>query len=184
MGDTKKGDYDLLSNKSQLTRKVLIPMKYIGDNIITLIKTQLERNIEGKCSIEGYIKNNSINIITYSSGSLKGSNVEFAVVFECDIICPVEGMLVNCVAENITKAGIKAKIPGEVSPLVIFIARDHNYMNKKFNTVKEDDTILVKIIGQRFELNDSYISVIAEIVEKPLTEKKKRSSKPKLILKE
>ena len=45
MGDTKKGDYDLLSNKSQLTRKVLISMKYIGDNIITLIKTQLERNI-------------------------------------------------------------------------------------------------------------------------------------------
>ena len=57
-------------------------------------------------------------------------------------------------------------------------------LEQKFNTVKEDETILVKIIGQRFELNDSYISVIAEIVEKPFVEKKKRSSKPKLILKE
>ena len=92
-------------------------------------------------------------------------------------------MLINAIAENITKAGIKAKIPGEYSPLVIFIARDHNYSNQKFNNIKENDEILVKVIGQRFELNDTYISVIGEVIEKKI-EKKKRPTKPKLILKD
>jgi len=31
--------------------------------------------------------------------------------------------------------------------------------------VKEDDKIMVRVIGQRFELNDPFISVIAELVK-------------------
>ena len=183
MSDTKKEEYNLLSNKSQLTRKIQIHMSLIGDNIMQLLRKKLTLDLEGKCSIEGYVLPNSIEVITYSSGSLVKSNVEFTTVFECSIINPVEGMLINAVAENITKAGIKAKVPGEFSPLVIFIARDHNYSNQKFNNIKENDEILVKVIGQRFELNDTYISVIGEVVGKKI-EKKKRSTKPKLILKD
>jgi DNA-directed RNA polymerase subunit E'/Rpb7 len=191
MADSKKNDYELIYNKSQLTRKVLIPMNVIGDNIMTLIKNKLEKDICGKCSIEGFIQPDSIENITYSSGVLNKSNVQFQVVFECGVICPVEGMLISCVVENITKAGIKAKIKGEISPLVVFIARDHNYNNTKFNNIKEQEEILVRVIGQRFELNDTYISVIAELVDKPKMElivekkeKKKRTTKPKLKLKE
>ncbi len=184
MTDTKKEEYNLLSNKSQLTRKIQIHMSLIGDNIMQLIKKKLTNELEGKCSVEGYVLPNSIEVITYSSGSLVKSNVEFTAVFECSIINPVEGMLINAVAENITKAGIKAKIQGEFSPLIIFIARDHNYNNQKFNNIKENDEILVKVIGQRFELNDAYISVIGELVEKKIIEKKKRSTKPKIILKD
>ena len=185
MTDYKKEQYNLLSNKSQLTRKVQIHMSAIGDNIIQLLKKKLMVDLEGKCSVEGYVLPNSIEILTYSSGSLVKSNAEFTVVFECGIINPVEGMLINAVVENVTKAGIKAKIPGEYSPLIIFISRDHNYTNQKFNNIKENDEILIKVVGQRFELNDTYISVIAELViEKKIIEKKKRSSKPKLILKD
>ena len=191
MADSKKNDYELIYNKSQLTRKVLIPMNLVGDNIMTLIKNKLEKDICGKCSIEGFIQPDSIENITYSSGVLNKSNVQFQVVFECGVICPVEGMLISCVVENITKAGIKAKIKGEISPLVVFIARDHNYNNTKFNNIKEQEEILVRVIGQRFELNDTYISVIAELVDKPKMElivekkeKKKRTTKPKLKLKE
>ena len=191
MADSKKNDYELIYNKSQLTRKVLIPMNVIGDNIMTLIKNKLEKDICGKCSIEGFIQPDSIENITYSNGVLNKSNVQFQVVFECGVICPVEGMLISCVVENITKAGIKAKIKGEISPLVVFIARDHNYNNTKFNNIKEQEEILVRVIGQRFELNDTYISVIAELVDKPKMElivekkeKKKRTAKPKLKLKE
>ena len=163
MSDTKKEEYNLLSNKSQLTRKIQIHMSLIGDNIMQLLKKKLKLDLEGRCSIEGYVLPNSIEVITYSSGSLVKANVEFTTVFECSIINPVEGMLINTLVENITKAGIKAKITGEYSPLVIFIARDHNYSNQKFNNIKENDEILVRVIGQRFELNDTYISIIAEL---------------------
>ena len=51
----------------------------------------------------------------------------------------------------------------DLSPLVIFIARDHHNFNDAFNNTKEGDIINVTIIGTRFELNDSYISVMAEM---------------------
>jgi len=172
--------YQLMSNKSQLTRKVHIPMKYIGDNIISLIKNKLTDVIEGKCAVEGYVVNESINVLNYSSGTLIGSNVEFQVVFECNIVCPVEGALISCVVENITKAGIKAKIPGDISPLVIFVARDHNFNEAKFNNINENETIVVKVLGQRYELNDKYISVIAEMTDKT-TEPIKKEKKPRTL---
>ena len=47
------------------------------------------------------------------------------------ICLPIEGMLIDCVAKNITKAGIKAEIDADVTPVIIFIARDHHYSNEK-----------------------------------------------------
>ena len=183
-------EYKLMSNKSQLSRKVVVPMKYVGDNIKSILFDELSKIMDGRCAIEGFVMPGTIDVISYSSGLLEMSNVIFDVVFDCNIVCPVEGMLISCVVENITKAGIKAKIPGDISPLVIFVARDHNFMEHKFKDVKENDNIVIKVIGQRYELNDKYISVIAEISDKPISsvkEKKKSGrppAKPKLKLKE
>jgi hypothetical protein len=92
--------------------------------------------------------------------------ISFEVVFECDICFPVEGMLVSCVAKNITKAGIKAESATDVpSPIVVFVTKDHHYNNAYFSEVQEGDKINVRVIGQRFELNDKYISIIGELVK-------------------
>ena len=68
-------------------------------------------------------------------------------------------------------------------------------METKFNNLVEKDNIVVKVIGQRYELNDTYRSVIAEIKDKvqPVNEETKKivkkkslksNAKPKLKLKE
>ena len=54
--------------------------------------------------------------------------------------------------------------PENPSPVVVFIARDHHFKTKEFSEIKIDDEITIKVIGIRFELNDTYISVIAELV--------------------
>jgi hypothetical protein len=74
-------------------------------------------------------------------------------------------MHINCVAKHINKAGIRAEVNETPSPVVIFIARDHNYSSPLFSQIKEDEHITVRVIGQRFELNDKYISIIAELIE-------------------
>ena len=48
---------------------------------------------------------------------------------------------------------------------MVFIARDHHIKSKYYSTIKENNLITVRVIGQRFELNDSYISIIAELIE-------------------
>jgi hypothetical protein len=66
----------------------------------------------------------------------------------------------------------------------IFVARDHNYANKQFGDVKENEKITVRIIGKRFELNDPYIVAIAALVDSgrrdPRSER--NTKKPKITV--
>ena len=153
-------------SKNILTRNVNIPFKKASKNVEAILQKQIRREIEGKCIKEGYIKRGSVSIISYSSGLMMNENLQYEVIFECFICRPVEGMVISCKVENITKAGIRAVLDDKDSPLIIFIARDHHYSNKSFSKIKEGENITVTIIGQRYELNDTYISVIAEIKTK------------------
>lgn len=162
-----------------LTRKIILNIRYVGRQIKSNLEERIRSDLEGKCVVEGFVKPGSTKLVTYSSGLLKGSDVQFVVVVECLVCNPVEGMLVGCIAKNITKAGIRAEIDIDPSPVVIFVARDHSHMDPQFNSVSEGDSIRVRVIGQRFELNDTFISVIGEIVQE---KQKPRSSRPKLVI--
>ena len=183
----KKRDNKLVSIYSRclITKNISIPITSIGKNIKETIEKVIAFNFEGKCLVEGYIKPKSSKIITHSSGLVeRGINISFEVVFECEICFPVEGTLLSCVAKNITKAGIRAESADEIpSPVIVYLARDHHYNNKQFSEIVENDTFNVRVIGQRFELNDKYVSIIGELVKpKPDKEVYKNASKPKLVI--
>ena len=167
-----------------ITRKIVLPITTIGKNLTENIEENIKANFEGKCVVEGYIKPNSSKIISYSSGMIqRGNNVLFDVVFECDVCFPVEGMLITCIAKNITKAGIRAESDVDVpSPIVVFIAKDHHYSVAHFAEVKEGDKITVRVIGQRFELNDKYISIIGELIKEKDYTQFKPQIKPRLVI--
>ena len=151
--------------KASLTRKVFLPFSLIGSNTQYNLEQRIKK-IEGKCNKEGFVKPNSINILSYSAGELYSDKVVFHVLFECFICRPVEGMVINCNAKNITKAGIRAEIKGHFSPVIIFISRDHHLKHKTFSKIKENDDIIIRVIGKRYELNDEYISIIGELYKK------------------
>jgi len=169
-----------------ITRNIVLPITCICKTIKEIIEENIQANFEGKCLVEGFVKQNSIKMITYSSGTIyRGSSVSFEVVFECEVCFPVEGMLISCVAKNITKAGIRAESANDVpSPVVVFIAKDHHFNISYFNEVKEGDKINVRVIGQRFELNDKYVSVIGELVRPSFDQegKKPTAFKPRLVI--
>jgi DNA-directed RNA polymerase subunit E'/Rpb7 len=165
-----------------ITRKVVLPITTIGKNLKETIEENIKANFEGKCVVEGYIKPSSSVIVSYSSGIiLRGNKISFEVVFESDICFPVEGQLIDCVAKNITKAGIRAESADDVpSPIIVFIAKDHHYSIPYFSEIKEGDKIKVQVLGQRFELNDKYISIIGTVKENK-ENKEKQGTKPKLV---
>ena len=155
-----------LYSKGVISKKIIIPFDKITNDIQRVLLNRVIKKYEDKCILEGYIKKNSCKILQHSSGIIEGNNVKFNIMFECEICYPVEGMYIDCVVRNVTKAGIRAEIDEEKSPLVIFLARDHHYNNPTFAKLTEGDIINVKVIGQRFELNNDNISVIAEMEER------------------
>lgn len=165
--------------KNIITKKVNMPFNVIGSNIKENIEEFLRNEIEGKCIDEGYIRPGSVNIISYSAGRILGDSVVFSVMLECFVCRPVEGMRFRAIVKNVTKAGIRAETNEKKSPIVVFIARDHHYKSKGFGKLNEGDEINVRVIGIRYELNDEYISIIGELVEKKIRNIK---FKPKIII--
>jgi DNA-directed RNA polymerase subunit E'/Rpb7 len=181
----KDAKLSTIYSRCLITRNVVLPITSIGTNIREIINKKINDNYEGKCLVEGFIEKNSTKIVSHSSGLIqRGTNITFVVVFECNVCFPVEGTLISCIAKNITKAGIRAESSDEIpSPIVVFIARDHHYNSEQFNEIKEGDKFTARVIGQRFELNDKYVSIIAELkVERKIERKPIESKKAKGIL--
>lgn len=166
----------------QITKRIILPVTAIGKNIQQTLETTISKMIGGKCIVEGYVKSESIKVLTFSSGIVKGENILFDVVFNCDVCFPVAGMLLNCIVKNITKAGIRAESSDDkYSPFVLFIARDHYYASDYFNSIEENEKVVARVIAQRFELNDKYVSIIAELIP-PSKDYNKKELKPRLVL--
>ena len=125
--------------KNAITRKVSLPFNVIGENLKENIEQTLQKEIEGRCIDEGYIRPGSIVIVSYSAGVISGNMVIFNVLFECLVCSPVEGMRFRAIVKNVTKAGIRAEINEIKSPIVVFIARDHHYKSAQFSKLEEGD---------------------------------------------
>jgi len=175
---------DYIYTDSLITRSVYLSIMEIDKNLNETITKKLKKEYEGKCIVEGYIQKDSCKIVSYSSGLIKGVNIIYDVVFRCKTCFPVEGMNINCIAVNITKsAGIRAEIAGITpSPAVIFITRDHHYNDDYFSQIKEGDRFSATVIGQRFELNDKFISIIAKLIEP--NSQKTFDTKPRIVFEE
>jgi DNA-directed RNA polymerase subunit E'/Rpb7 len=165
--------------RSLLTMKIILKITEIGRQVKQNLERKIIKQTEGKCIPQGFIRPNSVRIVSYSSGNVQGGHVEFTAVYECLVCHPVENMRVECTAKTITKAGIHAEVITDdgVVPLTLFIARDHNYKAREFDKVKENSKIQVKILGIRYELNDPYICAIGMLVN-PETERQRAMKQP------
>ena len=150
--------------KSLLTKKVILSMNEIGKNLVAILTKKLAQMVEGKCAEEGYIKRNSVKVITHDSGViLLGNDIEFIVCYECMVCHPVENAVIEAQVSIITKMGIHATVKDENGNIIIdvFVSREHHNANDRlFNNIKEHEKIPVHVLGIRYELNDTHIELI------------------------
>ena len=151
---------DPVYTPSRLHKKVTIAIQHVQKDMKDTLYSVLKK-MEGKCCEEGFVEPDSIQIEQYSSGTIRGTSIVFDVIVKCNIAYPVSGQLYDAKIDSITKAGLKCRLDRSISPFVVFVARDHHYDHEKFSDVKEGDIIVIKVIGQRFVLDDDYIAVIA-----------------------
>lgn len=150
---------------SVLTHVVYLPANKIGSNLDEVILNILKREVGNKCITFGYIDRESITILQRSigkinSGHLNGS-ISCDVSYQANLCNPDEGSIIECEVKSINKMGILA----EVSPLTVVLAKQHHGDDIEFfDGIEEGETVRVKIIGKRFELNDDQITAIGRLV--------------------
>ena len=60
MFEKKRGQSNGIYTNMILTRKVYLPFNTIGSNVKEIIEKNIVSNIEGKCDVDGFIKNNRV----------------------------------------------------------------------------------------------------------------------------
>ena len=130
--NVKKYDQDIYK-KILINDSITIHFNKVNVDLEKYLVSRIKSNIEGKCSKNGYIKKDSVNLLSYSCGELIAENASFNVVYECMNSLPSENMELFCIVKSVTKVGLKAQINSNESPYLIFVARDHNYIKEDFS---------------------------------------------------
>jgi hypothetical protein len=134
------------------------------------LRQMVSNDMDGRCIAEGFIKPGSCVLRSHSIGALSAGNIRFDLDVDCMLCCPKDGAVINCIAQTVTQAGIRAHACTNPSPVVIYVSREmhdavrHGPVPMPMDAIKPGDAMQIRVVGKRFELNDKYVSVIGELI--------------------
>jgi hypothetical protein len=140
---------------------------YRTKNIDGLILHKLKK-YEGKCTKNGYILKDGINIVNRTIGKIvnidNNSLIEYKINYNIQSILPTIGSVYNCTINNISKMGLICYIEyGELndiksSPLLIIVPKEYCEIEK----LKEGQKINVEAMDMRIKYMSNQIQVIGK----------------------
>jgi DNA-directed RNA polymerase subunit E'/Rpb7 len=151
--------------RRELTRVLPVHSKHLQRNIQSSLLSQIKAQVEGRCGVEGYVQPRSSVILEYSLGrmSILKSGVNYRVKFQADICLPHKGQqIAGAPVMFRSKIGVHA----EVSPLKILLPRDLHIGNEEFESIVENDTLDIEVLGAEFKQNDESIFVLAKLLKR------------------
>jgi DNA-directed RNA polymerase subunit E'/Rpb7 len=148
----------------------------LGESFDETIITKLKSTHEGICSRFGYIKPGSLEVVRRSMGMFGkqhfNGHIRFELVCRGEVCNPPQGMVVDGVVKNKNALGLlvtsNITIGNESVPVLdIIVPRKSNGISSEIDldSVQIGDSILVMVMGKRYQLNDTSISIIGRAVK-------------------
>lgn len=155
----------------QLTTQITLHPKYLNySDINDIILQKLKNKVEGKCIGDGYIKDESVSIISRSLGIMLNhdftGSITFDIIYSADVCNPKEGQVLEVIIDTLDETNtVCYYIDENTSPIEIYLFKQHYLENKKYANLKKHDRILVKILETQIEFGQSKILAIAEFID-------------------
>jgi len=174
--DKKNVDDTNLQTSNKELYKTIVKEDYIylkptdlNFKIDNIILSKLKRKIEGKCIKEGYIIPDSVIIQTRTLGMINNASFDgmttYKVTFTCNICNPINGQIIRCKVGNIDKSQVICYIDEEeISPIEIYLFKQHHVGNEEYASLKNGDIVSVKIGGSKWEFESTQIISIAQLI--------------------
>jgi DNA-directed RNA polymerase subunit E'/Rpb7 len=142
-----------------IVETVSVKFEHCGRDMEKYFLLYARDQLEGRCIKEGYVRPETTKVITYTSGGIHGTLIEFRVLYMVQVCHPYEGMRLSCTVESVSKIGIRAVVRKSMNPIVVYLTRELNpliYMED----YELEQVIEVSVLGHRFEMKDPFISVL------------------------
>ena len=156
----------ILSENIQLMPKTL--NTYDLDKVIIDI---LKKKVEGKCISDGFIKLDSVEIVSRSLGCMENhvfnGSVSYFLKYKADICSPTTGQIIECYVETNDETNSVCYVGDEVtSPVEIYLFRENYVGNAEYASLKQGDRIAVRVLKTQVEFGNDKILVGAEFLGK------------------
>jgi len=162
---------DELFVESLLTMRIVLNPNQLVPTLRDLLTLEICKKVENKCITEGFVIPDTVKLQEYSPPLVEKGKLVIHTKYTCRIFYPVEGIILECICLNVSRAGIRAMYQYttdtniKVEPLEIFICRDHNMEdNTAFLSVEEKQKITVCIISIYNNKNEPRIYAIGKLV--------------------
>jgi DNA-directed RNA polymerase subunit E'/Rpb7 len=155
---------DPIFERRELIRVLDVPSKYIQRNIRGSLLAQIGSQVEGRCSIEGFVQPKSVSILDHSLGKVDmlHAGVRYRVRFQADVCFPHKGQVFKATVAFKSKIGVHA----ETAPIRVLLPRDLHIGNTEFEGIEANDEIEFEVLGAEFKQNDDAIFVLGRLIRK------------------
>jgi len=154
-----------------LKENINLTPRDINYNIDEILKKKLADKVEGRCIKEGYVKPDSVEIISRTLGHLINSNfsgtINYVIKYSADVCVLSKNQIVTCEVFSTDKSSKICYIGDpKSSPVEIYLNKQHHINNLAYNNLEPEDIIKVKIAAIVYEFKYDQMVAIAELVEK------------------
>ncbi len=139
-------------------------------SVDAFLTTKISKALEGQCCMHGYVKPGSTQILARSMGQAEHGRFTGDFLYYCKVrvlcILPEAGQVMDTRILKKNKMGVYALLVDEgktLEAMRILIPRDGYIGDAEFDTLEEGQSISVKIVRTRFQINDAFIQGLAEL---------------------
>ena len=131
------------------------------------ILQKLKEKLEGKCSQHGFVKKESLELLSRSLGIAEKGRFTSEFIYYCKaqgiVYNPPDGFQVEGEVLRKNKMGLYVILDDAIR---IMIPRDLHLGNDEFDSVEIGDKILIEIKKSRYQVNDTHILSIGQFIRK------------------
>jgi DNA-directed RNA polymerase subunit E'/Rpb7 len=152
-------------NERLIHKTISLNFNELTKDLDSMLLNKLKFLYENKCNESGFIQKDSIELVKRTNGYISQyydlSNIQFNIIFKCQICNPSPNLIVDCKIVEIIKPGLIA----ETFPLSIIIPIQLHTNKKIFSLLNIGDSITVKIMDSKFKKFEKEIQAVGTLVE-------------------
>ena len=158
--------------KSILTETIRLDCTEMNNKFRQTIADKVKMRLEGRCSRHGYIKDDSVEVLSIAPGivrkfSLNG-DASFDVQIRAEVCNPAIGSIVAGQVVKTNRYGVLASIYIKGSPrkvMDVFISKQSSFKSiVDLSALEQGSNIAIEIVGKKLSMNDDRICAIGRVV--------------------
>lgn len=134
------------------------------ESVKEILTTKLKEKYERKCTANGYVRPDSIEILARSMGVAENGrftgNLLYDCKIKCDVLYPTAGSSIPAMVIKVNKMGAYAHFDDAIR---VLLPRDMHVGIREFDDIREGDIVQVRLERSRFQANDPFISAVGTL---------------------